>query len=103
MIPHRKPDELIKIEFLINEGDYNAAFSLLKGIETENSLDQPSTLSLHLIMASLMNKIGDYPEGLNYSQMGYNEAKTFKKKKKKICVDRFLFKHGSFFNVARIS
>ena len=70
LIPHRKPDELIKIEFLINEGDYNAAFSLLKGIETENSLDQPSTLSLHLIMASLMNKIGDYPEGLNYSQMG---------------------------------
>jgi len=87
LIPQRKPDELIKIESLINEGDYNAAFSLLKDIETENSLDQPSALTLHLIMASLMNKIGDYPEGLNYSQMGYNEAKTSKKKKKIELID----------------
>ncbi|HUU77923.1 MAG TPA: tetratricopeptide repeat protein [candidate division Zixibacteria bacterium] len=59
-----KPEEIIQLEHLIAEGKYERALDDIDVFETTSRLDSAALLSMKIYKAKLLNKIGEFQQGL---------------------------------------
>jgi tetratricopeptide (TPR) repeat protein len=79
-----KPEELIRAENLINEGKFDEAFKIIKGIEKRGDLTPKSQNKCTILKSDVLSKRGRFRDSIKLAEKAYKESQRLNDKKQSV-------------------